>query len=104
MEGEMRQSFGRVSISCPVCGKKLSDQLPCVEGVVEEQLYFSEYVRIVSSVVTVRLIFGHDRDEENENSSLDKPHLLVAVIKLVFDSSGECTGFNILDVLPQTEE
>jgi len=54
--------------------------------------------------VTAKCIFSHDRDEENENSSLDEPHLLVAVIRLKFNDSGECTEFDILDVLPQTEE
>ena len=106
MEGEMRQSSGneRVSITCPVCGKRLSDQLPCIESVVTEQLYFLEYTRIIDSIVTAKCIFSHDRDEENENSSLDEPHLLVAVIRLKFNDSGECTEFDILDVLPQTEE
>ena len=106
MEREMRQSLGngRASIACPICGKRLSDQLPCIESVVTEQLYFSEYVRIVNSIVTIRYIFSHDRDEENENSPLEISHPLVAVIRLVFNNSGECTEFDILDVLPQTEE
>ncbi len=77
----------------------MSDQLPCIGSVVTEQLYFSEYVQIVDSIVTVRCIFNHARDEENENSPLEISHPLVAVIRLVFNGSGECTGFDILDVL-----
>jgi len=105
MEREMKQSIGneRISISCPVCGKRLSDQLPCIGSVVEEQLYFSEYIRIVNSVITVKCIFYHERDEDDENFPLEISHPLVAVIRLVFNNSGECTEFDIVDVLPNIE-
>ena len=83
---------------CPVCGKELCNQLPCREGVLGDSLILTEYVRIVNSEITVECRFYHERDEADEDTFLEEPHKLVAVIKMVFDNTGVCTVFDIVDI------
>jgi hypothetical protein len=96
--GEHTYQNEPVSILCPVCGKKLSNQLPCMESVVEKQIYEMEDIRIVNSEVLLECGFEHYRDEEDEDFPLEVPHLLVAVIKAAFDRSGICCQFEYLEV------
>ena len=83
---------------CPVCGKELCNQLPCRESVLGDSLILTEYVRIVNSEVTVECRFYHERDEADEDTFIEEPHKLVAVIRMVFDSTGVCTVFDIVDI------
>jgi hypothetical protein len=88
----------KVSIVCPVCGGRLSDQLPDKEGVLTELFRTAENTRIVNADVIIERDFDHIRDEEDENFPLDTPHSLVAVCRLVFDGTGVCTAFDIEEV------
>jgi hypothetical protein len=88
----------KVSIMCPVCGGRLSDQLPDKEGVLTELFRTAENTRIVNADVIIERDFDHVRDEEDENFPLDTPHPLVAVCRLVFDGAGVCTAFDIEEV------
>ena len=83
---------------CPVCGKELCNQLPCRESILGDSLILTEYVRIVNSEITVECRFYHERDEADEDTFLEEPHKLVAVIRLVFDNTGVCTVFDIVDI------
>jgi hypothetical protein len=87
-------------ITCPVCGGILRNQLPNVESIVDDMLYFTEGISIVDSEVTVKCEFDHCRDEDDEDFPLEHSHLLVAVLHLTFDTTGTCSGFEIVDVLP----
>jgi hypothetical protein len=91
------QSCENVKV-CPVCGKELCNQLPCRESVLGDSLVLTKYVRIVSSGITVECEFHHDRDEADEDTFLEEPHKLVAVIRMVFDNTGACTVFDIVDI------
>ena len=88
----------RQVFSCPVCGGKLSRQLPSMKGTLEDPYFFPLNIRIVDSVILIARKFFHDRDEDDGNFSLENPHSVMAVIKAVFDSEGACTEFEILDV------
>ena len=83
---------------CPVCGKELCNQLPCRESILGDSLILTEYVRIVNSEITVECRFYHERDEADEDTFLEEPHKLVAVIRMVFDNTGVCTVFDIVDI------
>lgn len=96
--GEPTNQNEPVSFPCPVCGKNLSNQLPCTKSVVEEQIYDMENVRIVNSEVVLECEFEHCRDEGDGNFPLEVPHPLVAVIKAAFDRSGTCCQFDYLEV------
>jgi len=87
------------SVTCPVCGGMLREQLPCMEGVLGDLFWDTKRIRIVTSETVIECDFDHQRDEENENFPLDVPHPLVAEIKMLFDN-GECTTFDILEVHP----
>ena len=82
---------------CPVCGKGLGDQVPDMEGVLDELFYDGNKVRIVSEV-TLEADFCHARDEKG--FTLDESHPLAAVIKAQFDSKGRCTAFDIAEICP----
>ena len=84
--------------SCPVCGRKLSRQLPSMKGTLEDGLTLSEDFFFVNSVILVALDFIHARDEDDEDFLLTAPHPVTAVIKMEFDNAGECTAFEILDI------
>jgi hypothetical protein len=88
----------KVSIMCPVCGGRLSDQLPDKESVLTELFRTAEHTRIVNADVIIERDFDHVRDEEDENFPLDTPHPLVAVCRLAFDKRGVCTAFDIEEV------
>ena len=88
----------RQVFSCPVCGGKLSRQLPSMKGTLEDPSLFPLNLTIVDSVILIVRKFFHDRDEDDGNFSLENPHSVMAVIKAVFDSAGACTEFEILDV------
>ena len=88
----------RQVFSCPVCGGKLSRQLPSMKGTLEYGLTFSEDFFIVNSVILAALDFIHARDEDDEDFPLTYPHPVTAVIKMEFDNAGECTEFEILDI------
>ncbi|MBU7025439.1 MAG: hypothetical protein HXS48_00745 [Theionarchaea archaeon] len=85
------------SVTCPVCGGLLREQLPCMEGVFGDLFWDTKRIRIVTSETVIECDFDHQRDEEDENFPLDVPHPLVAEIKMSFDK-GECTAFDILEV------
>ena len=95
--GSIVQNCETVKV-CPVCGKELCNQLPCRESVLGDSLILTEYVCIVNSEVTVECRFYHERDEADEDTFLEEPHKLVAVIRMVFDSTGVCTVFDIVDI------
>lgn len=83
---------------CPVCGKSLGDQnLPDIEGVIEEQVYYVKTFQIITSRVTLVYTFDHYYDEE-EDMPMEEPHSVTSVIDTVFDRSGRCTSFDILEV------
>ena len=84
--------------SCPVCGGKLSCHLPTIEDILKDEFTFTEDFCIADSVILVACDFFHERDEDDGNFPLIVPHPLTAVIKMEFDSAGECTEFEILDV------
>lgn len=90
-------------ITCPVFGGILRNQLPNVESIVDDMLCFTEGISIVNSEVTVKCEFDHCRDEDDEDFPLEHSHLLVAVLHLIFDTTGTCSGFEIVDVLPWQE-
>jgi len=67
-------------------------------------LYVSKYlsydgksIRIVTPEVVIEADFDHVFDEEG--LSLDKPHPLVAVIKIRFDSSGKAISYEVLQIV-----
>jgi hypothetical protein len=95
--GKLVQNCENVKV-CPVCGKELCNQLPCRESVLGDSLVLTKYIRIVNSEITVECTFYHDHDEADEDTFLEEPHQLVAVIQMVFDSSGVCTVFDIVDI------
>ena len=84
--------------SCPICGGKLSRHLPTIKDILKGELTFTEDFCIVDSVILWVCDFLHERDEDDEEFPLIVPHRVTAVIKAVFDSAGECTEFEILDV------
>jgi len=85
------------SVTCPVCGGLLREQLPCMEGVLGDLFWDTKRIRIVTSEMVIECDFDHERDEEDENFPLEVPHPLEADIKMSFDK-GECTAFDILEV------
>jgi hypothetical protein len=95
--GSIVQDCEHVKV-CPVCGKELCSQLPCRESILGDSLVLTKYVRIVNSEVTVECRFYHEHDEADEDTFLEEPHKLVAVIKMVFDNTGVCTVFDIVDI------
>jgi hypothetical protein len=95
--GSIVQNCEHVKV-CPVCGKESCNQLPCRESVLGDSLILTKYVRIVNSEITVECRFYHEHDEADEDTFLEEPHKLVAIIKMVFDNTGVCTVFDIVDI------
>jgi len=94
------ETHKKTVIPCPVCGKPLGeDNLPDIGGVIEERLCSEKDVRIVNSEVVLEYDFYHYRNEE-EGVAMEDQHPLGSVIKIVFDSSGKCTAFDIVKVCP----
>jgi len=85
------------SVTCPVCGGLLREQLPSMEGVHGDLFWDTKRICIVTSETVIECDFDHERDEEDENFPLEVPHPLVAEIKMSFDK-GKCTAFDILEV------
>ena len=83
---------------CPVCGKLLHEKnLPDMESVIYDNLYYRGGVRIASPKVQLYCYFDHRYDEER--FTIEEPHGLVGVIDAEFDQ-GECTGFVIVEIRP----
>jgi hypothetical protein len=95
--GRVVQNCENVKV-CPVCGKELCSQLPCRESILGDSLVLTEYICIVNSEITVECRFYHERDEADEDTFLEEPHKLIAVIRMAFDSSGVCMVFDIVDI------
>ena len=86
------------NIVCPVCKRVLhEDNLVDLKSVVEDSLYYIGGVLIVGKV-RLHCEFEHRFDEAE--ISIDDPHKLVAVVDAVFDGSGKCVHFEIVEVLP----
>jgi hypothetical protein len=91
-------------VVCPVCGKLLGEKnLPDTRSVIEEGLYYTGNICIVDSDVKVHYDFVHYIDEDT-GVAVEEPHHVTAVIQAVFNSTGECTTFNILQILPAQPE
>ena len=86
-------------VMCPVCGRKITDQLPTAEDVFNEEFRFSRNFCITDSVVVVRWTFDHARDEDDDFLPLEVPHPVTAVISMLFDSEGKCVLFCIQDLV-----
>jgi len=95
-----KRGFGSVSqqlFVCPVCTKLLHvDNLVDCRSIVEDNLYHVGGVLIVNSRVELHCSFEHWC---NEGYTLDEPHELMAVVDAVFDRSGDCIHFEIVDIL-----
>jgi hypothetical protein len=85
---------------CPVCGKQISSKfLPDAQGFITENLYHIGNVRLVSKT-TLECDFFHFFNEE-EDITLEDPHSLTAIVVADFDCFGECTSFDIVDIVPK---
>ena len=83
---------------CPVCGKLLHEKnLPDMESVIYDNLYYRGGVRIASPKVQLYCYFDHRYDEEG--FTIEEPHGLVGVVDAKFDQ-GECTTFAIVEIHP----
>lgn len=85
-------------IICPVCGRPLEPyNIPTVEVVIKDELrfLFPFRFRIVNCKPLLEYDFAH-ADEGPKKTS----HRLTAVIKTEFDDKGNCTVFDIIEVLP----
>ncbi len=83
---------------CPVCGNPLGNQLPGADDVVGQILYLDETLKIVDSEFTIQYEFHHFLEEDG--TPLDESHSLITLIKVVFDSSGDCTSLEFLRMTP----
>ncbi len=84
--------------TCPVCGKLLHEKnLPDMESVIYDNLYYRGGVRIGSPRVLLYCDFEHRYDEER--FTIENPHSLVGVVDAEFDQ-GECTDFAIAKIRP----
>lgn len=82
---------------CPVCGKPIHYMnLPDVQSVVEERIYFASKMLIANSHVEFHCDFEHYCDEEG--LPMENPHTVYGVIKTVFDSTGRCVKFEVVEV------
>jgi hypothetical protein len=89
-----------VTYVCPVCETSISEpHLPDLQCVLEEGLYYGLKTRIVDSEVTIEHQFTHFLDEE-KGVRMEEFHDMVAVIEARFDKKGQCTGFDIVKLLP----
>lgn len=95
-----KSSESTEQIVCPVCKKKLPEcDLPDKDSVIYDNVYFESGIKIMDSHVRIHCQFSHMHDEqENE---LDESHGLIAVISTHFDGKGECTLFEIVELLDQ---
>ncbi|MGD2251275.1 MAG: hypothetical protein PVF58_22990 [Candidatus Methanofastidiosia archaeon] len=94
-EGEQSHSE---KIVCPVCKRVVHDiDLPNKESVIDENLYFESGILIVDSDVTLYRRFEHMHDEQK--GALVQPHDIVGVLKTHFNETGECTVFEIVELL-----
>ena len=75
-------------------------QIPDKEAVVEERLYQLDTACIIASEVVVACEFEHILDEDHENYTLDNPHPLISMYRIVFDDTGLCTAFDLLGIRP----
>lgn len=99
---ESLQDSSTPDIICPVCGKSLNKNVPTKNEIIEDELYDGE-IRIINSHVTIKYQFDHYYDEE-ENMTMEEPHRLTVFIGAEFDSTGECTAFDILEIYPGEPE
>ena len=91
-------NLGEKKFVCPVCGKLLHEKnLPDMESVIYDNLYYRGGVRIASPKVQLYCYFDHRYDEER--FTIENPHSLVGVVDAEFDQ-GECTGFVIAKIRP----
>jgi hypothetical protein len=89
-------------IVCPVCKKVVHEvDLPNKESVIDENLYFGSDILIVDSDVTLYRKFEHMHDEQQ--GALVEPHDIVGVLNTHFDETGECTSFEIVELLDVKE-
>jgi hypothetical protein len=85
-------------IVCPICKKVVHEiDLPNKEGVIEDNIYFESDILIVDSDVAIHRKFEHMHDEQK--NVLDEPHDVIAVLKTHFDETGECTLFEVVELL-----
>ena len=92
----MKEAIEDKRQGCPVCGEELEDQMPDAECVLAELYYTGERIRIVTQYVVVEVDFDHAHDEDG--FTLDEPHALTAVIKIVFDRSGKAISSDVLQL------
>ncbi|MGD2248343.1 MAG: hypothetical protein PVF58_08030 [Candidatus Methanofastidiosia archaeon] len=89
-------------IVCPVCKRVVhACDLPNKESVIEENLYFGSDILIVDSDVTLYRKFEHMHDEQKD--VVVQPHDIVGVLKTHFNETGECTVFEIVELLDLQE-
>ncbi|MBU7009086.1 MAG: hypothetical protein HXS46_00230 [Theionarchaea archaeon] len=82
---------------CPVCGTPIHHMnLPDLQSVVEERIYFASEMLIANSSVEFHCDFEHYCDEEG--LPMENPHTVYGVIKTVFDSAGRCVKFDVVEV------
>jgi hypothetical protein len=94
--------IAKEKIVCPVCKKVVHEvDLPNKESVIDENLYFEIGILIVDSDVTIYRKFEHMHDEQQ--GALVEPHDIVGVLKTHFDETGECTVFEIVELLDLKE-
>ncbi len=94
-ESEMLFSQGEKMI-CPVCRREIHEvNLPDVKSVVEDRLAWVGFVIVDSSVCV--LINCEHRFADRE-ITLDNLHEFTAVVTCEFDSQGECTHFEVIEI------
>lgn len=82
---------------CPVCKTPLNTiNLVDAKSIVHDNLYYVGGILIADSHMCLYCDFEH-RYDENGNT-LENPHPLIAKVRAVFDTSGECVHFDILEV------
>lgn len=101
--GENSQSIFQAKNStdfmvCPVCGKKLAENLPDGETMLSD-LWYVTRDKIINSRIFIEHQFSHYYDEEND-CVMEDPHVLKAVISVEFNAQGNCTDFTVVAVYP----
>ena len=84
---------------CPVCCELLHEKnLPDMESVIYDSLYYARDVCIWNSRVQLYCDFEHRYDEEGV--IIEEPHDLAGFIDAGVDFSGECIKFPLSEIHP----
>jgi hypothetical protein len=98
MSPSQKEQSHSEKIVCPICKKVVHEiDLPNKEGVITDSIYYESDILIVDSDVTIHRKFEHMHDEQK--NVLAEPHDIIAVCTTHFDETGECSSFEIVELL-----